>query len=136
TLRKSKFNRLLRVEEYEQAFQKLLALTNELKEEQKVTEEGIRRLANQTEGIAEKSDELDAIRDTRATLATELVRLLGEADAVRHQVEELDAKKKSLDDRALALHMAEERARQAKMRAEDDRRERDAAATAAATCAR
>lgn len=134
--RRSKFNRLLRVDEYEDAFRRLAAIDSTLDKERAELDREIARLDGQTEGRDAVELRLGAVRDERADQAVALSRALAQREVVEALLRDFDRRKQAWDLARIASDGAAAEERHAKARFADAARAFETARLAAEICER
>ncbi|MGH2458453.1 MAG: AAA family ATPase, partial [Chloroflexota bacterium] len=134
--RKSKFGRLLRVQEYDQAFTKLSALEGALNEEQHAEEVAIAGLVEPAGERPALESEREGVRDRQYTLVKELQRHLAEQAALDRAIDELGRAEQVWQAACAALDLALERDRAAEAALARSQTEHRQARDATQTCAR
>jgi exonuclease SbcC len=133
-VRRAKFNRLLRVEEYEDAFRKLSALESAVDDERNELRMSIRELEVKTRGRAELELRRAARRDEQAALGLRLSRIVAEEEAFDRILEQFEAASQRWTAARSALELARERERHAFEQTGRARADVEAARDAAKTC--
>ncbi len=134
--RRSKFDRLLRVAEYEDAYRKLAALESALDEEQHQAEIAIAGLEPLAQARITKESQREEVRDRIFALVKELQRHVAERAACAREIEDLGRAEQAWQAARAALDLAAERLRTANAILERTEAERQRALAAANTCAR
>jgi len=134
--RRAKFNRLLRVEEYEHAYHRLAALDGALTDERHEIEIAIARLEPQTEGRHALELEQAELRDRQYDLVVQLRRNLAERASLEREIESLARAEQGWRTAETALNLALERQRSADEIHDRARAEHARAEAARATCDR
>ncbi len=136
TVRRAKFNRLLRVEEYEEAFKKLSSLESAIESERRDLKLKIAILEGQTKGRSDLELRHAVKRDEQASLGIRLGRLTAERESLDRVLADFEEASRRWNAARSALDLAAERERNALAVAIRAREEVGAAREAAATCAR
>jgi exonuclease SbcC len=134
--RRSKFNRLLRVEEYEEAYRKLGALESALADEQADVKLAIAGLEPQTRNRAALESQRAEVRDRQFDLVKQLQRSLAERAALEREIEAIERAARAWQTAESDLKLALERERSAEEILDRARAEYERASEARETCTR
>lgn len=134
--RKSKFNRLLRVQEYEEAWTKLRNLDSALGAEESALNERIAYLNGQTVGKGSLELQRAAKIDEQAALGLQLSRFLAEHDLLDRRLAAFQEGERAWREATSQLNLAAERASHASERLTRARTDWETSRDAAATLAR
>ncbi|HLG51952.1 MAG TPA: SMC family ATPase [Chloroflexota bacterium] len=134
--RRTKFNRLLRVDEYGTAFEKLAALDTALKQEIQNLDVEIARLEALTGDRPQIEAELAAIREQKDELVTQLRRALRDKAAVQEELKRLTEAEERHRAAGANLDLARHRLEDAEKRLAQVAEEQRRAAEAQETCER
>jgi exonuclease SbcC len=132
--RRLKFNRLLRVEEYEEAFRKLAALDAAFEAEKKQLDLAIARLEETVRTGPGLRQRIAELRQEQEDGERQLARLMARREVVRRQIAELDVAQHVWETARTAHKIAEQQHRHAADWLERARREHAAALDAAEIC--
>jgi exonuclease SbcC len=133
-VRRAKFNRLLRVEEYEDAYRRLSGLESAVDEERNDQRMKIRELEVKTSGRPDLEFRRAARRAEQAALGVKLSRIVAEEETLDRILEEFEAANRRWSAARAALDLARERERHALAEAGRARGDVEAARDAAKTC--
>lgn len=134
--RRSKFDRLLRVAEYEEAFRRLAALDGAFQEEQNEIKMAMARLEPLTQARSSLESELAGVRDRKYDLVVQLQRCMAERAAIEREIEAFASAEKEWRNAQHSLSIALEREKSANDVLERARAEYQRAAEARDTCVR
>ncbi|HVB97486.1 MAG TPA: AAA family ATPase [Chloroflexota bacterium] len=136
SVRRSKFDPLLRVEEYEEAYRRLNAIDKTLEEEQRQVEDQVNRLSFETEARIRLEDERAQVRDLQADLAIQLSRLSAERASLEREIVAFGQAEQNWRDAIAVAELASQRESSATLFFERIERDQRRAAEAAAICER
>ena len=136
SVRQSKFDPLLRVADYLQAYRRLSALDKTLEEEQRQIEEQVNRLAYKTEARVQLEAERAQVRDEQADLAVKLSRLSTERALLEREIDLFNRAEQAWRRAIAVADLTRAQATSARTFFELIRRDQQRTAEAADTCRR